>query len=114
MRRLTHMSSDLPGQGLLDISILLRRWIERAELPDEMAISAITLAEVSADPHEVRGNDEQDVYEEHAGRARRLEILQRAGSEFRPDTVRRRGGPHLWPGDGGGHLRRPQAAQADC
>jgi len=70
---------------MLDTSILiLRRWIDPAELPDEMAISAITLAELSAGPHEVRGNDEQDLYDEHAERARRLEILQRAESEFDP------------------------------
>jgi hypothetical protein len=79
------MSGDLPRQGLLDTNILiLRRWIDPAELPDEMAISAITLAELSAGPHEVRGNDEQDLYDEHAERARRLEILQRAESEFDP------------------------------
>jgi len=78
-------AKPLPRQGLLDTSILiLRRWIEPAELPDEMAISAVTLAELSAGPHEVRGNDEQDVYDEHAERARRLEILQRAESEFDP------------------------------
>lgn len=79
------MSADLPRQGLLDTNILiLRRWIDPAGLPDEMAISAITLAELSAGPHEVRGNDEQDLYDEHAERARRLEILQRAESEFDP------------------------------
>ena len=79
------MSSDLPRQGLLDTNILiLRRWIDPAELPDEMAISAITLAELSAGLHEVRGNHEQDLYDEHAERARRLEILQRAESEFDP------------------------------
>jgi hypothetical protein len=79
------MSGDLPRQGLLDTNILiLRRWIDPAELPDEMAISAITLAELSAGPHEVRGNDEQGLYDEHAERARRLEILQRAESEFDP------------------------------
>jgi hypothetical protein len=32
------------------------RRIDHAELPAEMAISAITLAELSAGPHEVRGN----------------------------------------------------------
>jgi predicted nucleic acid-binding protein len=70
---------------MLDTNILiLRRWIDPAELPDEMAISAITLAELSAGPHEVRGNDEQDRYDVHAERARRLEILQRAESEFDP------------------------------
>ena len=46
-----------------------------------MAISPITLAELSA-ACKVRGNDEQDLYDEHAERARRLEILQRAVSEF--------------------------------
>jgi predicted nucleic acid-binding protein len=74
-----------PRQGLLDTNILiLRRWIDPGELPDEMAISAITLAELSASPHEVRGNAEQDLYDEHAERPRRLEILQRAESEFDP------------------------------
>ncbi|MCE7001808.1 type II toxin-antitoxin system VapC family toxin [Kibdelosporangium philippinense] len=79
------MSSNAHKQGLLDTNILiLRRWINPAELPDEMAISAITLAELSAGPHEVRRNDEQDVYDEHTERARRLDVLQRAESEFDP------------------------------
>jgi len=70
---------------MLDTNILiLRRWIDPAELPDEVAISAITLAELSAGPHEVRRNDEQDMYDEHAERARRTEALQRAESEFDP------------------------------
>lgn len=85
MSRQAHMSGDLPRQGLLDTNILiLRRWIDPAELPAEMAISAITLAELSAGPHEVRSNDAQGAYDEHAERARRLEILQRAESEFDP------------------------------
>ena len=79
------MSAERPQRGMLDTNIvILRRWIDPAELPDEMAISAITLAELSAGPHEVRRNDEQDLYDEHAERARRLEILQRAESEFEP------------------------------
>ena len=79
------MTGDLPRQGMLDTNIMiLRRWIEPSQLPDEMAISAITLAELSAGPNEVRGNGEQDMYDEHAERARRLEILQRAESEFDP------------------------------
>jgi hypothetical protein len=79
------MSGDEPLQGMLDTDILvLRRWVDPAELPDEMAITAITLAELSAGPHEVRRNDEQDTYDEHAERARRLEVLQRAESEFDP------------------------------
>jgi predicted nucleic acid-binding protein len=72
-------------QGLLDTNILvLRRWIDPVELPDEMAISAVTLAELSAGPHQVRRNGEQDLYDEHEERARRTETLQRAESEFDP------------------------------
>jgi predicted nucleic acid-binding protein len=79
------MTAETPRQGMLDTNIMiLRRWIDPAELPDEMAISAITLAELSAGPHQVRRNDDQDLYEEHAERARRLEVLQRAESEFDP------------------------------
>ncbi|HVB41877.1 MAG TPA: type II toxin-antitoxin system VapC family toxin [Streptosporangiaceae bacterium] len=79
------MSGEHPRLGMLDTNIvILRRWIDPGELPDEMAISAITLAELSAGPHEVRGNDEQDLYDERAERARRLEIPQRAESEFDP------------------------------
>jgi predicted nucleic acid-binding protein len=72
-------------QGLLDTNIvILRKWIDPEQLPAEVAISAITLAELSAGPHEVRRNDEQDDYDEHAERARRLDILQRAENEFDP------------------------------
>ncbi|MHB1432708.1 MAG: PIN domain-containing protein [Streptosporangiaceae bacterium] len=79
------MSGDRPARGLLDTNILiLRRWIDPEQLPDEMAVSAITLAELSAGPHQVRRNDEQDDYDEHDERARRLEILQRAENEFDP------------------------------
>jgi predicted nucleic acid-binding protein len=79
------MTGERPRQGMLDTNIvILRKWIDPGELPAEMAISAVTLAELSAGPHEVRGNDEQDAYDELAERARRLEILQRAESEFDP------------------------------
>ncbi|WP_030168812.1 type II toxin-antitoxin system VapC family toxin [Spirillospora albida] len=72
-------------QGLLDTNIMiLRSWIDPAELPDEMAISTITLAELSAGPHEVRRNEEQAAYDEHLERARRLDVLQRAENEFDP------------------------------
>jgi hypothetical protein len=49
-----------------------------------MAISANTLAELSAGPHQARANGEQDLYDEHEERARRTEALQRAESEFDP------------------------------
>jgi predicted nucleic acid-binding protein len=78
----------MPGehqQGLLDTNIMiLRKWINPEELPAEMAITAITLAELSAGPHQVRSNAEQDDYDEHAERARRTDILQRAENEFDP------------------------------
>ncbi|MFC4034441.1 type II toxin-antitoxin system VapC family toxin [Streptomyces polygonati] len=73
------------AQGLLDTNIvILRKWLNPEELPAEVAITAITLAELSAGPHEVRRNEEQDDYDEHAERARRLDILQRAENEFDP------------------------------
>jgi predicted nucleic acid-binding protein len=79
------MTSDRYPQGLLDTNILiLRRWIDPGELPAEVAITAITLAELSAGPHQVRRSDEQDDYDEHAERARRLDVLQRAENEFDP------------------------------
>jgi predicted nucleic acid-binding protein len=79
------MNDEPPRQGLLDTNILiLRRWIDPAELPDQTAISAVTLAELSAGPHEVRRNDEQGLYDEHKERARRMETLQRAENEFDP------------------------------
>jgi hypothetical protein len=79
------MTGERHAQGLLDTNIvILRRWIDPNELPGEMAISAITLAELSAGPHEVRGNSEQSAYDVHAERARRLEILQRVENEFDP------------------------------
>jgi len=79
------MSGSSRRQGLLDTNILiLRRWIDPTELPNEMAISAVTLAELSAGPHQVRPSGEQRQYEEHAERARRLDVLQRAEHEFDP------------------------------
>ena len=68
-------------RGLLDTNILvLRRGIEPAELPDEMAISAVTLAELSAGVHLVDGDDAPA----RAERARRADVLQRAENEFDP------------------------------
>lgn len=85
MSRPTPMTGEGHERGLLDTNIMiLRRWIAPAELPAEMAISAITLAELSAGPHHVRRNNEQSEYDEHAERARRLDVLQRAENEFDP------------------------------
>ncbi|MFI6314936.1 type II toxin-antitoxin system VapC family toxin [Nocardia fusca] len=81
------MPGDRPARtyGLIDTNIMiLRRWVDPAQLPDEMAITAVTLAELSAGPHEVRSNTEQNTYDEHSERARRLDVLQRAEHEFDP------------------------------
>jgi predicted nucleic acid-binding protein len=79
------MPAEHYRQGLLDTNIvILRTRIDPAELPDEMAITAITLAELSAGPHDVRGNDEQSAYDATIERARRMEVLQRAEHEFDP------------------------------
>jgi predicted nucleic acid-binding protein len=79
------MTSEAPRRGLLDTNIMiLRSRIAPEDLPDEMAISAVTLAELSAGPHEVRSDAEQDVYFEATERARRLDVLQRAEHEFDP------------------------------
>ena len=77
------MTAEPARRGLLDTDIMiLRSRIAPDELPDEMAISAITLAELSAGPHQVRPDTEQNAYFEAAGRARRLDVLQRAEHEF--------------------------------
>ncbi|WP_243842954.1 type II toxin-antitoxin system VapC family toxin [Mumia sp. ZJ430] len=68
-------------RGLLDTNILvLRRLIDPGELPLEVAISAVTLAELSAGVHLVAGDDA----EARAERARRTDILQRAEYAFDP------------------------------
>jgi predicted nucleic acid-binding protein len=79
------MTAEGYARGLVDTNVLiLRRWVSPGDLPAEIAISAITLAELSAGPHEVRTNREQTEYDEHAERARRLDVLQRAENEFDP------------------------------
>lgn len=68
-------------RGLLDTNILiLRSRIPAHALPSEVAISAVTLAELSAGAQLVRGDDATARDE----RARRTDILARAESEFDP------------------------------
>jgi predicted nucleic acid-binding protein len=64
--------------------MVLRKRIGPEELPAEMAITAITPAESSTGPHQARGDAEQDDCNEHAERARRTDVLQRAENEFDP------------------------------
>lgn len=73
------MRGDAHPRGLLDTNVvILRRRIPADELPAEMAITAVTLAELSAGPHHVRGD------QRHAERGRRLDVLARAENEFDP------------------------------
>jgi predicted nucleic acid-binding protein len=78
------MSGDSLGpgaRGLVDTNIIiLRRDVNASLLPDEIAISAVTLAELSAGPHLVRGDDSAA----RAERARRTAVLQRTENEFDP------------------------------
>jgi hypothetical protein len=68
-------------RGLLDTNVVvLRRWIDVEQLPDEMAISAVTLAELAAGVHVLTGDDTETGPE----RARRLDVLQRAEHDFDP------------------------------
>lgn len=74
------MPAERP-RGLLDTNVvILRRWITPESLPHEVAISAVTLAELSAGVHLVRGDDAVA----RAERARRTDLLQRAENEFDP------------------------------
>jgi predicted nucleic acid-binding protein len=63
-------------RGLLDTSVLIElERLDSATLPDELAISAVTLAELAAGPHATGDADE---------RARRQERLQRTEATFDP------------------------------
>lgn len=63
-------------RGLIDTSVVIDlERIEPADLPMEMAISAITMAELAAGPHATT---------DPAERARRQDRLQRAEATFEP------------------------------
>jgi predicted nucleic acid-binding protein len=65
-----------PTRGLLDTSVVIDHdVIDSALLPDESAISAVTLAELAAGPHATENKDE---------RARRQDRLQWATATWEP------------------------------
>jgi predicted nucleic acid-binding protein len=65
-----------PTRGLLDTSVLIDHdVIDPGSLPDESAISTITLAELAAGPHATEDKDE---------RARRQDRLQWASTTWDP------------------------------
>lgn len=63
-----------PERGLVDTSVVIDlESLDRASLPGELAISAVTLAELAAGPHATEDAEE---------RARRQERLQRTEATF--------------------------------
>jgi predicted nucleic acid-binding protein len=63
-------------RGLIDTAVVIDlERVDRAHLPDEVAISAVTLAELAAGPHATA---------DAAERARRQDRLQRAEATFEP------------------------------
>jgi len=67
------------GRGLIDTSVVIDlNLIEPADLPIELAISAVTMAELAAGPHATV---------DPAERARRQDRLQRAEATFEPLPV---------------------------
>jgi predicted nucleic acid-binding protein len=70
------MTDRRPARGLLDISVVIDlEHIEPSRLPIEVAVSAITMAELAAGPHATPDPEE---------RARRQDRLQRAEAAFDP------------------------------
>ena len=66
-------------RGLIDTSVVIDlQLIEPADLPLELAVSAITMAEIAAGPHATADRSE---------RARRQDRLQRAEATFEPLPV---------------------------
>lgn len=76
MRSWTHTPVAEPTQGVLDTSVVIDHdLIDASLLPDESAISAVTLAELAAGPHATENRDE---------RARRQDRLQWATATWDP------------------------------
>ena len=70
------MAEVLHERGVVDTSVVIDLdRIDRAELPGELAISAVTLAELAAGPHAATNDAE---------RARRQDRLQRTEATFEP------------------------------
>ncbi|HSC28833.1 MAG TPA: type II toxin-antitoxin system VapC family toxin [Vicinamibacterales bacterium] len=73
------MAESRPPRGIIDTSVVIDlEQIEPGDLPVEIAISAITLAELAAGPHATA---------DPAERARRQDRLQRAEATFEPLPV---------------------------
>jgi predicted nucleic acid-binding protein len=76
----TRTRSTVPGElrtwGLIDTNVVIHlSALDPAQLPDEMVISAVTVAELSAGPHHT---------DDPAERARRTSVLQHVEATFEP------------------------------
>lgn len=70
------MTGETAVRGLIDTNVVIRlAAADPADLPDEMVLSAVTLAELSAGPHHTG---------DPAERARRINVLQHAEATFEP------------------------------
>jgi predicted nucleic acid-binding protein len=70
------VSGETRTRGLIDTNIVIHlAALNPAELPEEMVISAVTLAELSACPHHA---------DDAAERARRTSVLQHTEATFDP------------------------------
>jgi predicted nucleic acid-binding protein len=73
------VAESRPSRGLIDTSVVIDlEQIDPGDLPAEIAISAITLAELASGPHATT---------DPAERARRQDRLQRAEATFEPLPV---------------------------
>lgn len=73
------MADRRHARGLIDTSVVIDlELIEPADLPLEVAVSAVTMAELAAGPHATADSTE---------RARRQDRLQRAEATFEPLPV---------------------------
>lgn len=79
IRTRLHVAKFRHARGLIDTSVLIDLdLIDSAKLPQELAVSAITMAELAAGPHATTDSSE---------RARRQDRLQRAEATFEPLPV---------------------------
>jgi predicted nucleic acid-binding protein len=70
------VNGETRTRGLIDTNIVIHlAALDPVELPDEMVISAVTLAELSAGPHHT---------DDAAERARRTSVLQHTEATFDP------------------------------
>ncbi|AGB26802.1 putative nucleic acid-binding protein, contains PIN domain (plasmid) [Mycobacterium sp. JS623] len=76
LRRVADDALDVHRQGLIDTSVVIAlEHLDPDQLPRELAVSALTMAELAAGPHATTDSDE---------RAARQDRLQRAEATFDP------------------------------